>query len=241
MDLTLEQRVRPARRTEISYGYTRERNHTFALDPDPTDPLPFDVTITSGRLSSAIVIDTRNDLVDPSQGWFHSSSVEYAPEILSADVRFVKYLVQQRFYRRTGRIVFATFMRLGLATAFDQSLIPSERFFAGGGNSVRGYADDALSPTDLFGDTVGGSALAVFNQEVRFPMFKFVRGVAFVDAGRAFDEVGHLSLRGLSAGAGFGLRVQTPFVLLRVDLGLPLDATAGPRRGRWFFSIGQMF
>ena len=88
---------------------------------------------------------------------------------------------------------------------------------------------------------VGGNAVVVFNQEVRFPVFKMVRGVGFFDAGRAFDTVGHMSFRDLAPGAGVGLRVQTPFVLVRVDMGVPFDTAFGPRRPKWFFSIGQMF
>ena len=39
---------------------------------------------------------------------------------------------------------------------------------------------------------------------------------------------------------GAGLRVRTPFVMLRIDYGHPLNG--GPdASGRWFFSIGQMF
>ena len=154
-------------------------------------------------------------------------------------MRFVKYLLQQRYYRTAGPVVLATSARLGLATAFGQFLIPQERFFAGGGNSVRGYAEDELSPGDSFGP-VGGNALLVLNQEVRFPVFKIVRGVGFFDAGRAFDTVGHLTLMDLSAGAGAGVRIQTPIALIRVDYGVPLDR-AVPRRGRWFFSVGQAF
>ena len=82
-------------------------------------------------------------------------------------------------------MVLASAARLGLATAFDESLIPSERFFAGGGYSVRGYNQDALSPRDRFGDAIGGNALLVLNEEIRFPIFKWVRGVGFFDAGRA--------------------------------------------------------
>src|SRR5262249_17933875 len=142
---------------------------------------------------------------------------------------------------RTGSVVFASYGRLGLATAFDRTLLPTDRFFAGGGNSVRGYAEDALSPPDITGDIGGGNALAVLNQEVRFPIFKMVRGLGFLDAGRAFDEVRSLSLSDLSTSGGFGLRVQTPVILLRIDYGYPFDARPGPRSGRWFFSIGQMF
>ena len=116
-----------------------------------------------------------------------------------------------------------------------------ERFFAGGGNSVRGYGEDTLSPRDRFDDVVGGNALLVLNEEVRFPIFKWVRGVGFFDAGRAFDTVSNITLKDLPTGTGVGLRVQTPIVLLRFDLGVPLDTTLSPRGRRWFFSVGQMF
>ncbi|PYQ96573.1 MAG: hypothetical protein DMF97_15250 [Acidobacteria bacterium] len=156
-------------------------------------------------------------------------------------MRFVKYLLRQQYYRTLGRIVIAGAGRVGLATAFGQALIPSERFFAGGGNSVRGYAEDTIGPTDALGNTIGGGALIVLNGEARFPVFKMVRGVGFVDAGRAFEAVDAIALKDLSVGTGFGLRVQTPVVLLRIDFGVPLDGSSGPRRGRWFFSVGQAF
>jgi outer membrane protein assembly factor BamA len=167
--------------------------------------------------------------------------VQYAPEALGSDVRFLKYYVQQNYYRSVGRLVVATAARLGFASAFDTTLIPDQRFFAGGGNSVRGYDQDVLSPHDVLGDAVGGSALMVFNEEIRFPLFKIVRGVGFFDAGRAFDRVADMSFSGLPTSAGFGLRISTPFVLLRVDAGVPFDTAFGARRPRWFFSIGQMF
>ena len=81
----------------------------------------------------------------------------------------------------------------------------------------------------------------MLNEEIRFPIYKMVRGVGFFDAGRAFQTVGSVTLKGLPSGTGVGLRVQTPIVLLRVDLAVPLDTTLGPRKQRWFFSIGQAF
>ncbi len=239
--VTFEQRVRPFPKVQIAYGYTSERNHVFSTEPfDPiVNPIP-DITVFTPKLTSNVIIDTRNDLIDAASGWFHATSVEYSPEALGSELRFVRLYMQQRYYRKAGPVVFATWARLGLATAFDKTLLATDRFFAGGGNSVRGYAEDVLSPHDLFGP-VGGNGLLVFNEELRFPLFPYVRGVAFLDAGRAFETVSQMSLADLSAGTGLGFRVQTPVVLLRFDMGVPLDPAFGPRRPRWFFSVGQTF
>jgi outer membrane protein assembly factor BamA len=238
---TFEQRIRPLPKVEVWYGYSIERNHKYDLrPPDPISNL-IDEQVTKATLTTGVILDRRNDLFDTTAGWFHSSNVEYAPDWLSPDVRLARFFTQQRFFRRAGPVVFASWAQLGLATGFDQPLLETDRFFAGGGNSVRGYAEQALSPKDFFGTIVGGNALIVLNQEIRFPMFKYVRGVGFIDAGRAFETVDQMSLRDLAVGTGVGFRIVTPVVLLRFDMGVPLDPSFGPRKPRWFFSIGQMF
>ena len=244
MNLTLEQRVRPAAQVEITYRYSFERNHTFDRSVKSLELFPFDVEANVARLASTVLVDTRDDLVDATRGWFHSSDLEYGPSALGSDLRFAKYLAQQRYFHRISGVVLATAARVGLAKGFGgQLLIPSERFFAGGGNSVRGYSEDALSPRDAFGDIVGGNALLIFNGEARFPIYRMVRGVGFVDAGRAFETIGSMTLKGLRAGTGIGLRVQTPIVLLRFDVAIALDRalSVGQRRPSLFFSIGQAF
>ena len=120
-------------------------------------------------------------------------------------------------------------------------MIPSERFRAGGGNSVRGFKDDTVGPISVLGDPAGGNALLVFNEELRFPIAWRFRGVGFFDVGSAFATIRDLSLGGLRAGTGFGLRVQTPFALLRADVATPVSPKPGESRVRWFFSIGQSF
>jgi outer membrane protein assembly factor BamA len=171
-----------------------------------------------------------------------SSTFEYGVSALGSDLRFAKYFYQQNYYRSLGHnLVFATSGRLGLGAGFDQDLIPSEKFFAGGGNSVRGYRQDSLGPVSLFGDSTGGNGLLIFNEELRFPIGWRFRGVAFFDAGNAFATIGDISLRDLRAGVGGGLRVQTPFALLRGDIGTPVSARPGEQRIQWFFSIGQSF
>jgi len=241
-ELTAEQRFRAGRRLQVAYSYSFERSHTSKLHPNLDNPLAFfTLPVNIARLTATALVDTRNDLVDATRGLLLSSTFEYGAAALGSDNRFAKYFFQQNYYRTFGHgLVLATSGRLGLAAGYGQNLVSSERFLAGGGNSVRGYKQDGLGPVDFFGDP-GGNALLVFNEEIRFPIAWRFRGVWFFDAGNAFATVGDLGFGRLRAGTGVGLRVQTPYVLLRVDLGTPLGPRPGEARARWFFSIGQSF
>ena len=241
-EFTAEQRFRAGRRLQIAYSYNFQKNHTFDTNADPDDPFVFDVTTNIARVTTTALVDTRDDLVDATRGLLFSSTFEYGAGPLGSDLRFAKYFVQQNYYRTlSGRVVFATSGRLGLGAGFGQELIRTERFRAGGGNSVRGFGQDALGPVDVFGDPAGGNALLVLNEELRFPIAWRFRGVGFLDAGNDFATIHDFGLTTLRVGTGVGLRVQTPVALLRVDLGTPLRARPGETRLRWFFSIGQAF
>jgi hypothetical protein len=71
-----------------------------------------------------------------------------------------------------------------------------------------------------------GNALLILNQEVRAPIYRFLRGVAFVDAGNVFESNSQLNPSKLKVGYGIGLRFHTPFSVFRIDLGFPGDALA---------------
>lgn len=241
-----EQRARLDEHFELSYSYRLERNHTF--DPNPPDNpfLPvFDLTEQVARLVGAAAYDTRNDPLNATRGWLVSSSVEYAPEALgsTSGVRFVKSLTQAYYARPWRGTVLASAARAGLARGIGGvGLIPSERFRAGGARSVRGVAEDSLGPrSELFGDVLGGDALLLFNQELRFPVYRWLGGVAFADLGNVFDRVRDASIGDLVGSNGLGLRIATPFGLLRVDYGRLWSPREGQPRGRWSFGIGQAF
>lgn len=240
-DVTLEQRFTPFEGALVAYSYNFQRVHTAEKGADPDDPFSFPIIIDVSRLALSGLLDRRDDPFDATRGWFHSSILEYSATALGSDLPFAKYLAQQYYYHPIGRVTLASALRFGVAAAFDgQELIRSERFFAGGGNSVRGYEEDSLGPTDFFGPT-GGNTLLELKQEVRFPIAWWFRGVGFVDAGNAFATLGDLSLGGLAVGTGFGLRVDTPFALLRLDYGFALDREPGAPGGQFFFSLGQAF
>ena len=67
-------------------------------------------------------------------------------------------------------------------------LPPSQRFFAGGDRSVRGYRYEKLGPTDTTGAVVGGRYLVTANAEVDYLFFRNYGAAVFYDAGNAANE-----------------------------------------------------
>lgn len=238
---TAEQRVTMGARTQLSYAYQLERNHVFAPDADPSDPFALDERWRQGRLSAAFVFDSRSDLTEPGGGFLHSSTVEYGLESLGRNGRFIKYSLQELHFVPFGtRVVSASAVRLNAGRGFGgQDLILSERFLAGGTNTVRGYADDGLAGFDFFGDPIAGQATLVLNQEARVTLGKFIRAVGFVDAGQVFPRAADFSFGSLQWSAGGGLRVRTPVGLFRFDVAAPVPSGGLPIR--YHFGFGHMF
>ncbi len=221
-----EQRMRLGSALRLSYSYVFDRDHTFDTDPPPGFPA-FDVTAHVARLTAAAVWDTRDDPIDTARGLLLSTNLEYASDALGSDFSFVRHLAQAYYFRPWRQIVFASAARVGTVTALGgQSVITSELFLGGGARTVRGVPDDGLGPRDFTGSAAGGGAVFIVNQEARFPIFRWVRGVGFLDAGNVFTTPSALDLGQLVGSAGAGLRVTTPFALLRVDYGKVFAGTA---------------
>jgi outer membrane protein assembly factor BamA len=184
-----------------------------------------------------------------------SHALEISPEILGSDLGFIKYLGQyfryfalqrERFELFTNkivrpRLVFATGVRVGLSTGFGGDIVPrSERFFAGGSHTIRGFEQNTVGPI-VDRTPLGGQAMLILNNEIRAPLFSVFDGVGFLDIGNVYPTIGDMSLRDLRKSAGLGLRVRTPWFLIRMDYGFKLDRRPGESIGRLFFSIGQAF
>ena len=76
---------------------------------------------------------------------------------------------------------------------------------------------------------------------MRFPLFSIFDGVGFVDIGNIYAKVGDFNPTDVRKAAGLGLRIRTPYFLIRFDYGIKLDRQPGEPRARPFFSIGQAF
>ena len=192
------------------------------------------------RLTGSVAWDTRNDPADTARGTLVSSSVEYAASAFGSDFRYIRSLSQAYHFVPWRGVVLASAARVGSVRALGgQQLIPSLRFFGGGARTVRGVGEDSLGEHDFFGDPAGGAALLVLNQEVRFPMYRWLRGVGFVDAGNVFATPSFGSGQ-LVKSVGVGLRLSTPFGVVRVDAGRVLSPGPG-QSGGVSIGIGQAF
>jgi outer membrane protein assembly factor BamA len=237
----------------LNYGYRIERSHTY--DPTDTEGL-FDVRLRVAGLTSSLTRDSRDEILDATRGSFFSQAMQWSPEVLGSQVRFIKYFGQYFRYIplqaprielftnkvERPRLVYAGAARVGLAKGFGGQEVPlAERFFAGGSTTIRGFEQNSVGPKILDRDPTGGQAMLVINNEIRFPVVSIFDGVGFVDIGNVYRRVSDFSFGDIRKAAGLGVRVRTPWFLLRLDYGFKLDRREGESRGRLFFSIGQAF
>jgi len=200
---------------------------------------PFSTTSISG----SYIWERRDDPFNPSQGFFFSSSLEWAFPYFKAESDFVKTFSKFQYYVSIfPGFTLASTVRLGLA----KGRVPiHERFFAGGSNSFRGTEFDELGPKDPESSKpVGGKALLLFNFELTFPIlsaFKNLQGAVFYDKGNVFDRRKQVSLAGLRDALGFGLRYRTPLGPVRLELGWNLDQVPGEKKILGFITIGHVF
>ncbi|MFC2171792.1 BamA/TamA family outer membrane protein [Acidobacteriota bacterium] len=132
--------------------------------------------------------------------------------------------------------------RLGLATGSEEFLLIDDRFKAGGASSIRGFAHNSLGPVNpATGNALGGQAVMVLNQELRFPIYGMLHGGAFYDAGNVFPHVKDIQLRDFRHSAGVGLRLVTSFGAVRLDWARVLDPEPGEKKSRLHFSFGYAF
>jgi outer membrane protein insertion porin family len=222
------------------------------------------------KLSSTLVYDRRDDSFDPSSGGWASLDASAAIRAIGSQVGFAKTYMQGYLYRRVpgaASVIVAAGARLGLATGFPNEVLQtdpdgdpvigpdgrplvttvrevpaSERFFAGGDTTVRGFAFDQLGTPetlDAAGFPKGGNGLILLNAELRVPVWQWLRGVVFLDAGNVFARASELSLGELETSTGFGVRVQSPVGPIRFDVGFRLPL--GIARRQFHISIGQAF
>jgi outer membrane protein assembly complex protein YaeT len=215
---------------------------------DPAGPSPAFLSL----LPMGLRRETVKDESDPKGGTWLDLDVEPSLRVLGSRVDYVQVTAEGRAYLP----LFGTVLALRARAATIEPLagdgrsdVPLfKRLYTGGSTSVRGFDNHRLGPRDSGGEPLGGLSLAEGTLELRFPIWpeigsfwRYLGGVAFVDAGQVQVEPHGWNQKDFFYSVGGGIRVGTPVGPIRVDVGHVLNPTAFDSDFRVHLSVGQTF
>ena len=189
-------------------------------------------------------LDKTDSVLDPRKGWRVNGRVE--PTYAFGDetnpyVRSVGQVSGYLPFDEDRRFVLAGRFKAGLVAGANAADIPvDDRFYSGGGGSVRGYAYQAIGPRADDGTPLGGKSVVEASVEARYRIRPNIGIVAFVDGGSvSTDEFSNFE--DARYGAGIGVRYSTPAGPIRLDVAAPLNPTDFDDAVQVYISIGQAF
>lgn len=232
------------------------------LDDDIRLSRSFDDILISG-LQYYFTFSDQDNLADKRYQFFRAE-VETSGNILSlisgadkanpkdiAGLRFAQFgkltLDYRRYFPlRKGSIATRTIIGIGAAYGNSEELPYIKQYLIGGSNSIRAFRLRGLGPGLYFPPTgintpissqlvdQTGDVKLEMNVEYRFPIFNYLKGALFVDAGNIWllnskeRSEGNFSFKDfytqLGVGTGLGFRLDFGFFLIRLDIAFPLRA-----------------
>lgn len=241
------------------------------INQDLADLRPTVEKLFTGGLTSSVTFslsrDTRNKVIDASEGTFLKLSEEIAGSALGGDNSFTKTELDARWFfpvlqKKRIHVISDSVIAFRINSGYvgpleDGGKVPLfERYFPGGVFSIRGFQLRSLGPkisvatsndvgSFATSDFVyGGNKQLIFNAEYIFPIIKpaNINGVFFFDMGNAFDNGQSMfTLAGQRQSTGFELRWFSPLGPLRFAWGFPLDRTEDEKLLNFDFTFGSLF
>ena len=204
------------------------------------------INIVTLRVLGAFALDRTDNALDPHQGFKLNARLE--PTLITEDenlgylkaqAQFSSYLPVKLF----GDNILAGRLHVGSIVGGNVPGVPaSDRFYAGGGGSVRGYAYQSVGPHYADNTPVGGVSLVEASVELRHPFTDKIGGVLFMDTSAVSEQV-QPDFRHTSTSVGVGVRYNLGFAPIRADLAFPLQQATGASQQAFqvYLSIGQSF
>ncbi|MFH1956879.1 MAG: outer membrane protein assembly factor BamA [bacterium] len=212
-----------------------------------------DIAKKRGRTSSfstSFTRDTRDYFWDPSRGSLQKVSEELATAIFGGQNYFHRERLQfSHFLPLVWRFVFVTNIEGGAVHGYGSTKdVPVyERFYVGGGETIRGYKYRAE-----IGPPEGGRFMSVNNFELKFPLVRenkqtILQWAFFFDIGGCWDNYNDIEWsygideKNFKRGWGMGIRFKIPAFPVRLDWAKGLDHRKGESETQWYFTIGDIF
>ena len=231
----------------LSTGYRFETVEVTGVSQANNTAFLFNGNRTTSRVSPSYVYDSRDNFLNPSQGWRHVLGFDVAG---LGGLKFTRSRYQITHYHTLlGKLVGAANARVNFAEGYGGDTLPAfERYFMGGPNSLRGFTIQDLGPKNSNGQPVGGSKALILNLELQYPFTKSIRGFVFYDRGNVYGS-GHTTattatnfdLAAMRHSIGAGFRFISPFGPMGFAYGVKLDPRTGEEIGQFHFSAGSAF
>jgi len=214
----LTDRITPLTTLIYRYSFRKVQVSNLNAHIAPEEIPLFEQPTLVSQLGVTWFRDSRDNPADATKGSFNSADFSEADTKIGSSASFLRFFFQNStYYPVKRRFSFARSIRLGILVPYRDTVslsfpapttppLPTviplpERFFAGGGTSLRGFALNQAGPRDAeTGFPVGGQALLALNQEFRFPMrLPFfgtsVGGTIFYDGGNVFSRLSRMTLQ----------------------------------------------
>lgn len=180
--------------------------------------------------------DTRDNAIFPRTGFWGALSVEAADREFGGEMQFTRWIFDSRFFYGAAAGPVAA---LHLKAAKTSDSTPYyERFYLGGANSLRGFAERSLTPVGW------GTEMLLGSFELRVPLSRQkllpppLSAALFIESGAIGTPEQAIHRESFYHTAGFGVRLKMPLVgVLRMDFAYPLDR----KDFKFHVSLGQTF
>jgi translocation and assembly module TamA len=198
------------------------------------------------RTIGGFLLDRSDNSLNPTKGFKLDARAVPTVALGDKDQVYLRLTSQVSGYLPFGKgasTVLAGRLRIGSLVGGSIPAVPAQdRFFAGGGGSVRGYEFQGVGPRYPNGPPVGGLSLVEASVELRQKIRGPLGVVAFLDTG-SVGESPTPDFRHVSPGIGFGVRYDLGFAPVRIDIAAPLkkSAVTGAAPFQLYLSIGQAF
>jgi len=206
------------------------------------------INILTLRLLGAFALDRSDNPLDPHAGYKIDARIE--PTQIEGDEQlpYVKAQAEATYYLPLDLLsdtVLAFRGHIGSIIGGRLPAVPApDRFYAGGGGSVRGYVYQSVGPHYADNTPVGGLSLVEGSVEVRHSFTNTLGGVLFFDTGSVGTQI-QPDFRHTDASVGVGFRYNLGFAPIRADLAFPLmnpnNKGISEQPFQIYISIGQSF
>ncbi len=238
---------------QVGWGIERLefRNISEAIDPTLQMELGLDRPERIGAYSQAITLDLRDHPIEPKLGMYAEVRAAEGTKYAGGAFEYLQLVPEVRGYVPVGPVVLASRLRVG---AIRGEVPVTERFFAGGASSQRGFGERMLAPfvVDADGKDIpyGGAALLETGLEARMHVTTWrkmpISTVVFLDGGDVAEGARDIDPMNLHWAVGTGLRLHTIVGPIRADLGRritrtgPLEPEPGSKLA-FHLSVGEAF